>query len=246
MPERDERAFYRERVLRVRGSYLTFEVAYRVPDVAPAPCLSADRFTFGCLCPQYKVTPQVVGAWARILAACPRSRLFLKGGALDSPETRRFVRDLFATSGIPEDRLTLEGRSEHYDFLARYAGVDVALDTFPYNGGTTTMEALWQGVPVLTFTGDRWASRIGASLMRSAGLGELVASDVEGYVEQAIALANDAATPARLDALRRTMRDRLRASPVCDVRGFARAMERLYERICRRVYRVETGGLARE
>jgi predicted O-linked N-acetylglucosamine transferase (SPINDLY family) len=93
------------------------------------------------------------------------------------------------------------------------------------------MEALWQGVPVLTFRGDRWASRIGASLMHAAGLAEFVAANVDDHVAQAAALAADPATPQRLDALRRTMRERLCRAPVCDVRRFARDMERLYCRM---------------
>ena len=124
--------------------------------------------------------------------------------------------------------MTLEGPAEHFQFLEKYAEVDIALDPFPYNGGTTTMEAIWQGVPVLTFVGDRWASRISASLMRHAGLSAYVAADLDGYIRRAIELANAPDTPARLDELRQTMRARLRGMPVCDVRGFTREMERHY------------------
>jgi len=227
----EEEPFYAERIVRVPGSYLTFEVTYPVPDVAPAPCLSRGSLTFGCLCPQYKITPQVVEAWSRILRACPDCRLFLKNGVLDSLSNRRFVQDLFARFGVAADRLALEGRADHLTFLGAYAQVDVALDPFPYNGGTTTMEALWQGVPVLTFAGDRWASRISASLMRNAGLPEFVPPDLDAYIASAIELASGADTPGRLDGLRRSMRERLRAAPVCDVRAFTRAMERAYVRM---------------
>jgi protein O-GlcNAc transferase len=230
----DERSWYGERVVHIRGSYLTFEVAYPTPDVAPAPCLSRSHFTFGCLCPQYKITPQVVEAWTRILRASPNSRLFIKNTRLGSPGNRRFVSELFDAHGVGRDRLELEGPAPHDAFLAKYADVDVALDPFPYNGGTTTMEALWQGVPVLTFSGDRWASRIGASLMRSAGLPEFVAASLDDHLAQAMALAADPGTPQRLDTLRRTLRDRLRRSPVCDVRRIARDMERIYARMARR------------
>src|SRR5208283_4666610 len=104
----------------------------------------------------------------------------------------------------------LDGPAEHYAFLEKYADIDVALDTFPYNGGTTTMEALWQGVPVLTFHGDRWASRISASLLYNAGLAEFVVQDLEGYVNRAILLARQADTPTLLRELRQGMRERLR------------------------------------
>jgi predicted O-linked N-acetylglucosamine transferase (SPINDLY family) len=127
-------------------------------------------------------------------------------------------------------RVRFEGRSPHYEFLAAYGGVDIALDPFPYNGGTTTTEAIWQGVPVVCFDGDRWAARQGASLLRTAGLGEFVAEDAAGYVELAVRLANDPETPGRLAELRRGMRARLKGSAVCDTARFAREMEELYLR----------------
>jgi predicted O-linked N-acetylglucosamine transferase (SPINDLY family) len=229
----DEEACYSECVVRVPGTYLTFEVRYPVPEVAPAPCLERGILTFGCLAPQYKITTEVVRAWATILKECPGTRLLLKNVVLGRPAARDFVHGLFDRVSIPADRIILEGPADHYSFLERYADIDVALDTFPYNGGTTTMESLWQGVPVLTFTGDRWAARISTSLLREAGLPEFIAADLEGYTALAIALAGDPGTPARLGNLRRTMRDRLRAQPVCDVSRFARNMEEVYLRIWR-------------
>jgi predicted O-linked N-acetylglucosamine transferase (SPINDLY family) len=160
--------------------------------------------------------------------------LVLKSRLLASAENRRFVQDIFARFSVPSERVEMDGPAEHFDFLGKYNEIDLALDTFPYNGGTTTMEALWQGVPVLTFVGDRWVARISASLMRNAGLPEFVAPDVDGFVSRAVELANAPATPAKLDELRRTMRDRLRRAPVCDCRTFARDMEREYIRICDR------------
>src|SRR5262249_1645225 len=110
----------------------------------------------------------------------------------------------------------------------KYAEIDVALDTFPYNGGTTTMEALWQGVPGLCFVGDRWAARISASLIRNAGLPEVVPADRGQAVARAIAVGNSGDTPARGEELRQTMGDRLRTSAVCDTEGFARNMEQRF------------------
>jgi predicted O-linked N-acetylglucosamine transferase (SPINDLY family) len=230
----DEEAFYTERVVRVPNCYLTFEVTYPVPDVTPAPCLDRGAITFGCLAPQYKITSEVVEAWSRILRECRDSRLVLKNTVLGKAAARDFVRGLFAGFSIAEERLELDGPSEHFTFLERYAGIDVALDTFPYSGGTTTMEALWQGVPTLTFTGNRWAARISASLLRAAGLPEYVACDLEGYVARAVALGRDPDTPARLALLRRTMRDQLRAAPACNTRAFARDMETAYAEMWRR------------
>jgi predicted O-linked N-acetylglucosamine transferase (SPINDLY family) len=230
----EEESFYTEPLVRLPGCWLTFEVTYPVPDVAPAPSRTRGAITFGCLAPQYKVTPQVIAAWSRILKACPSSRLVLKSRFLASPPNRRFVEEQFAAAGVDAGQLDLDGPAEHYAFLSRYADVDIALDTFPYSGGTTTAEALWQGVPVLCFTGDRWLARISASMMHNAGLSEFVAADLDGYVARAVELATDPATPARLDALRGEMRQRLRQAPVCDAGALARQMEEIYLRVWQR------------
>jgi predicted O-linked N-acetylglucosamine transferase (SPINDLY family) len=227
----EEEVFYTEAIIRVPGSYMTFQVPYPVPDVVPAPSLERGHLTFGCLAPQYKITNEVVEVFSQILRESPGTRLVLKNTVLGQSSGRDFVRGLFEQVAIPAERLVLDGPDEHFAFLERYHDIDVVLDTFPYNGGTTTTEAIWQGVPVLTFAGDRWVARISASLLREAGLAEFVAPDRDGFVAQAIALARDPDTPARLDSLRRTMRDRLRAAPVCDVAGFTRNLEAIYLRL---------------
>jgi protein O-GlcNAc transferase len=224
IPANEER-FYRERIVRVPGSYLTFEVGYPVPDIAPAP---KRHLTFGCLAPLYKITPDVIATWSRILRAAPATTIVLKGTALAGQDERRYVHGAFAANGISTERVRLEGPADHEAFLETYDAIDVALDTFPYNGGTTTTEAIWQGVPVLTFQGDRWVARTSASILRAGGLGDFVARDVEDYVGRAIALATASDTPAMLSELRRTMRERLTRSPVCDTPGFARHMEAIY------------------
>ncbi len=223
-----EDAFYSERVIRLPRCYLTYEVTYPVPDVVPPPCLGRGGFTFGGLAPQYKVTPVVLDAWAAILSHAPDSRLILKGTFLARPGNAAYVREQFTRRGVAAERVTLEGPAEHFAFLQTYDAIDVALDTFPYNGGTTTMEALWHGVPVVCFRGDRWAARIGASMMRAAGLPEFVADDADGYVKLAVSLATDPAAPARLVELRAGMRDRLRASRLGDVEAFTRELEAVY------------------
>ena len=224
----DEEAYYTEQIVRVAGSYLTFDVTYPVPEVATAPCARQGAFTFGCLASQYKITTQVVEAWARILLRCPQSRLIIKNTAMGSQGNRGFVQGLFESFGVGSDRLELDGPNEHFIFLEKYDDIDVALDTFPYNGGTTTTEALWQGVPVLTFDGDRWASRTSVSIMRNAGLGQYVARDLDGYVEKAVSMANDPEIGRVLGELRVGMRLRLQASAVCDTQSFAREMEKAY------------------
>jgi len=224
----DEEQFYVERIVRVPGSYLSFEVNYPVPDVAAPPCLRRGHLTFGSMCSLYKLTNEVASSWARILRECPTAHLFLKNAGLASAANREWLAAKFAACGVAPSRLRLEGPSAHFDFLAKYAEIDIALDTFPYNGGTTTTEAIWQGIPVITFRGDRWVSRTSASLLVNGGLGEFVADDHEGYVRRAVEFGNNPATPSRLEHLRRDMRLRLAASPVCDVAAFTRNMERIY------------------
>jgi protein O-GlcNAc transferase len=228
-----EEPYYVERIYRLPSTYLAFEVLYPVPEVAPPPSLAhganAGHITFGCLGSQYKLTDAVLGAWARILKGAPAAGLFIKNRALEDTSTRADLLDRLARLGVDAARVTLEGHAEHFDFLRAYDRIDIALDTFPYNGGTTTTEALWQGVPVLAFNGDRWAARTSRSLLLAAGLQDWVLPDEEGYVQHAIALAADPTTPARLATLRRELRDRLRAAPACDSVGMCRAMEAFYQ-----------------
>ena len=230
----EEEKYYREKIVRVAGSYLTFEVGYPVPEVAVPPCSISQRFAFGCLAPLYKITKEVVDAWARILRGAPDSVLRLRNSALRSPEAIEHMRSMFRGHEITADRILLDGPVEHFEFLRTYGHIDVALDTFPYNGGTTTTEAIWQGVPVVAFYGDRWVARTSASILRAANLGQFVARGLEDYVAMAIRLANSPDRCEFLGELRRNMRFRLRQSPVCDTAGFAREMERLYRRMAGR------------
>ena len=238
-----EERFCTERVLRVSGSYLAFRVQYPVPHVVPPPCIEKGFVTFGCLAPQYKITDGVIATWAQILIRAPSSRLILKSTGLDQPSNRAAVLARFARCGVGPERVTLEHSAEHFTFLKAYGRIDIALDTFPYNGGTTTMEALWQGVPVLTFNGDRWASRTSRTLVLAAGLEEWDLPSREEYVERSIALAISPETPARLAALRSGMRARLADSAACDSRGLCREVEQHY----RKIFRLnETPGAKRE
>ncbi len=227
-----EEKFYPETILRVPGSYLSFEVNYPVPGVDRLPGSPDDgAVRFGCLAPLYKITTQAVAAWSEILRRVPGATLLLKNTALGTDDNREFVAGRFAEHGIAADRLRLEGPAEHYRFLETYGRIDVALDTFPYNGGQTTTEAIWQGVPVVTFWGDRWVSRTSASILRAGGLGRFVADSVEAYIQLAVELATAPDARLEFDSLRCGMRAKLRTSPVCDAAGFARAMEACYRRM---------------
>ena len=222
-----EELFHTERVARVPGTYLAFWPFYPVPDVAPPPSLARRELTFGCLSSAYKLTDLTIDAYAAILRDAPTSKLLVRNRTLDEPSNRAPLLARFAQRGVAADRLVLEGGAEHADFLGSYDRVDVALDTFPYNGGTTTMEALWQGVPMLTCNGDRWAARTSRSLLLAAGLEDWVAADIAGFQQAGAALANAPQTPERLATLRSGMRRHLQASAACDVAGLCRSLEAL-------------------
>ena len=224
-----EEGFYTERVLRVRGTYLAFEVFHAAPDVVPPPCSgNQGRLTFGALASAYKLNDLTLDIWTRILRSAPASRLLVRAPTLAEPSNRDHLRARLAARGVAGERVDLEGGAAHFDFLRSYDRIDIALDTFPYNGGTTTTEALWQGVPVLTYVGDRWVARTSPSLLRAAGLDVWVAGDESELVARASALARDPATPARLAALRAGMRARLAASAACDAAGLCLALEQIY------------------
>lgn len=225
-------AEFDEPLRHVPGCHLSFEVLHPAPEVAPPPVLAEGRLTFGCAAQLYKLNDGVVATFARILRACPGARLRLKAAALATEGNRAWTRRRFAAQGIGDDALLLEGPEPHLRFLAFYDRVDVALEPFPYGGATTATEALWQGVPVLAFAGDRWAARLAATMLHHAGLADWIAADADDLVAKAVALFHDPVTPQRLAALRAGLRERLRASPACDAEGFTRAMEAIYAEVC--------------
>ena len=221
----EEEVDYDERILRVPHSYLAFQVEHATPPVAPAPRHATGQFTFGALASLYKLNDATLRCWAAILAQCPDARLLLRNSGLGPANHRAHLTARLAACGVPAQRVLLLGPAPHLEFLATYDQVDLALDPFPYSGGTTTMEALWQGVPVVTLEGDRWAARTSVSLLRAAGLDAFVARDARDYVARCVALAH---APAALDALRAGLRPQLARAPVCDAASLARAMERIY------------------
>ncbi|MBI4183153.1 MAG: tetratricopeptide repeat protein [Proteobacteria bacterium] len=218
-----------ERLVRLAPAFL----CYAPPAEAPAPMARAEGapLTFASFNNVAKLSPAAIAAWARLLSAVPEAGLLLKYRGLDDPGLAARVRAAFAAEGVGPDRLTLRGRDPGLGaHFAAYHQVDVALDSFPYNGTTTTCEALWMGVPVVTLAGKTHAARVGASLLSAAGLGDLVAGDEEGYVALAAALAADRAQRGRLRA---ELRPRLAASPLMDASGLARALEGAYRSLWR-------------
>ncbi|UEM19357.1 tetratricopeptide repeat protein [Skermanella mucosa] len=220
-----------ERIVRLPGGYVPYGPPAYAPAVAPLPALGSGHVTFGCFNRLAKVRDGVIALWAGVLDAVPGSRLFLNTRELRCPDLRRTVAARFAQAGIDADRLELGQGGGHADMLAAYAGVDIALDPFPYSGGLTTLEALWMGVPVVTLPGRRFCSRHSLSHVTVLGHPEWAAADADGYVRIAAALSRDREALARLRA---GLRNRMADSPLCDGAGFTRGLEAAYRMMWRR------------
>jgi protein O-GlcNAc transferase len=221
VPEAEETHFT-ETIQRLPETYLCFTPPDMDIEVSPLPALENGRITFGCFNNLSKINDTVVALWATVLHAVPQSRLFLKTKQLSEATVRQSVLERFAVHGIVADRLILEGAAPRAELLAAYRRVDIALDPFPYPGGTTSIEALWMGVPILTLMGDRFLSHIGESILHNAGLPEWIATDAHDYVARAISHAGDL---QRMAALRQGLRQQVLASPIFDAPRFARHFE---------------------
>lgn len=212
-----------EPVVRLAGGRFCYTPLHFAPaQVAPPPSASRGVVTFGCFNNTGKLHPGVLALWARILAAVPGSRLLLKWRTFQDDGMCQEVRAAFAQYGISGDRIELRGASFHADLLKEYGDVDIALDPFPFTGGLTSCEALWMGVPVITWPQGRVVSRQTYAFLSAIGLPELAAHDGDEYVRIAVSLAND---PKLLRDIRFGMRQRMRESDLCNVGGFTRRLE---------------------
>lgn len=217
-----EEGHFTEEVWRLPETYLCFTPPdFNLP-VNPLPASVNDCITFGCFNNISKINDEVVMLWAQILKRLPESRLLLKAKQLADTLLAQSIRERFASHGISSERLLLEGPSTRAELLATYNRVDIALDPFPYPGGTTSVEGLWMGVPVLTKRGNRFLSHVGESIANNAGLSDWVAANNDEYVTKAIAFASDT---KRLAQLREGLRQQVLASPIFDAARFARHFE---------------------
>jgi predicted O-linked N-acetylglucosamine transferase (SPINDLY family) len=224
-PELDAVKF--ERVLRLPPPYLCFGAPDHAPEIAPLPARINGRVTFGSFNAAVKLTRECLTGWGEVLRAVPGAHLLLKAQALDHACTRARVLQGLADAGIGADQVTLRGWADSQaGHLASYEEVDVALDAYPYNGVTTTCEALWMGVPVLSRYGATPQSRQGLSLLAANGLDEFVAGDFAQLASRARSIVADLDA---LAALRKGLRARMQSSPLMDAAGFARAFESLLD-----------------
>ena len=221
LPKTDD-GHFTEKIWRLPQTRLCFTAPNVEISVSPLPALVNGYLSFGCFNALIKMNDAVVALWAKVLASVPDSRLFLKTKQFQEPSVRQNTVERFAAHGIAADRLILEEPSPRAEYLASYSRVDIALDPFPYTGGTTSAEGLWMGVPVLTLAGDRLLSRQGVGLLMNAGLPDWVAANADDYVARAVSHAGDL---PRLAALRQRLRQQVLASPVFDAPRFARHFE---------------------
>ncbi len=212
-----------ERLVRLPASGVCFAPPCATPDVADAPLLRGGRVTFGNLGNLAKVGAATLTLWSELLRRVPTAHLLLKSVAFRDRATRRRFERRFAGEGIDASRLRLlPDDPSIFDHLRSHERIDIVLDSFPFNGLTTTCQALWMGVPVVTLAGQRPASRMGLGVLSNLGLDDLVATTADDYLRIAADLAGD---PQRVVALRSTLRPRLQASPVGDARRFARDLQ---------------------
>lgn len=220
---------YVEELLHLPNSMWCYTPAPYMPEVTPLPALHNGYVTFGSFNNANKLNDGCLSLWAKILHAVPNSRLLM----LTVPEgaVQEKLIEQFAGYGIPADRLELKGKLPGPEFVKWISQADIALDTFPVNGGTTTMEAMWMGVPTVTLIGSRFVARAGYSLLSSVGMAEPAAADTESYLRKARELASDLPTLANM---RTNLRRQVAGSPLTEATMFTRNMETCFRETWRK------------
>ncbi len=230
--------WFSEPLIRLSGGRLVYTPVPWAPVESARPSLRRGYITFGCCNNSAKLNEQVLQLWSSILKQVPESRIVLKWRTFNDPELRRKITSLFTAHGVEPARVDLRGPSFHVDLLKEYADIDIALDPFPFTGGLTSCEALWMGVPVVTWPQSRAVSRQTYAYLSAIGLPELAARDADDYVRVAVELANDS---ERLSALSIGLRQRMQASSLMDVTGFTRQLEHGLVNLYQRIYQQQEG-----
>jgi predicted O-linked N-acetylglucosamine transferase (SPINDLY family) len=220
-----------EKLLALPHSYFCYLPLNDLSEVSTLPMQASGVVTFGSFNRLSKINATVIAAWSKILHAVPRSRLQLMAIGLGEPATRDDLQQHFAAHDVAPEQIVLHQPRDEPGYYAAHHKIDIMLDPFPFNGGTTTLHALWMGVPVVTLAGQLPVGRMGLNILTTAGLGDLVADSTDRYIALAAELAAD---PARLADLRRNMRQRLTNSPMMKAQDFTRSLEALYREAWKR------------
>lgn len=225
-PEGETDEFNSEILIRLPHGFLCYAPFTKKPEISPLPVKTKGTITFGSFNNLSKVNEWVIETWSDIMNQVPDSTLLLKSKQLADDFTRNRYFDLFSKFGVKMERIKmLPVTASTFEHLALYNRVDIGLDPFPYNGTTTTCEALWMGVPVISLTGNRHAARTGTSILTRVGLPELIANTNSEYIEIAATLAKDI---DRLDELREKLRQQIKESSLCDSEKFISSLEETF------------------
>ena len=227
----DAQKFHTEKLVFLPQGFLCYKPPGFAPPVTPLPAVEKGYFTFGSFNNNCKIQPDVMRLWAQILKRKEKSRLLLKFGGGDDLAVRDHYLREFEGFGISQERVNICGRKSTIEHFKMYGQVDIALDTYPYNGTTTTCEATWMGVPTLSLVGKAHASRVGLSILSRMGLRDFAASTPAEYVEKAIAFSGELENLAKIRASLRSM---MFNSPLCDKKGFTMSLEAAYRAMWRR------------
>ncbi len=215
---------YSEATVRLPRCYWCYQAPAEAASIIPVP---RDHVTFGCLNNFAKISPQALNAWGQLMQRVPGSRLLMLAPA---GQSRQRVSDALGRHGVTSDRLEFVGQMPPASYFSTYRRMDVALDPFPYGGGTTTCDALWMGVPVITLRDRRAVGRGSASILTTLNLPQWIAESTEQYVQIAADLANDRATRREMTL---SLRGRMEKSPLMDAAGYARALEEAFRTMWR-------------
>ncbi|MFZ3046578.1 MAG: FkbM family methyltransferase [Desulfatirhabdiaceae bacterium] len=220
--------YYTEDLIRLAGGFLCYHPSQGSPDISDTPCLKNGYITFGSFNNRAKINSKVIALWSDLLKQVDNSRLILKSSISSDQDTKKQLLSLFVQNGIDASRIEILPYLPFSEHLKQYHRVDIALDTFPYNGTTTTCEALWMGVPVIVLAGNTHASRVGVSILGQLAFHEGIATSEDDYIQKAVMLASDTDF---LQSWRKFCRQKMQASSLMDEINFVMKIEAAYRRM---------------
>jgi predicted O-linked N-acetylglucosamine transferase (SPINDLY family) len=224
--KREEDSYFTERIFRLPRSFFCFNFeSDSHPEPNDVPARTNGFITFGCFASRGKINETLISWWAEILKRTEGAKLYIRNRELTPKDNQVFLQSQFEKYGIPQERLLIAGGLERNEIVACYGAVDISLDTWPYSGGNTIAESLWQGVPIVTYRGQRFSSSYGASLVAASGCGNLIANDEKSYIDIAVDLAGDL---NKIDYYRKNLRQLARDRGFNNAQEFAKELEKAF------------------
>ena len=221
--------YFTEELVRLPDSFLCYKPPVDCPDVGILPAIQKGHVTFGCFNNPAKLNVEIIAIWSELLCKLPGAKLLLKGRHFRDENTQKFYINKFKQHGVRDEHIIFYSLiPSYYEHMNLYNNVDIALDTFPYNGTTTTCEALWMGVPVITLAGQVHQSCVGKSILTNVGLQQFIAKTPEEFIETTISLASD---PVNLSIIRNSLREKMENSTLTNAKQFTNNLENVYRDI---------------